>query len=67
MFISVIAKQKVREDRRQLGKGVQERLESPQSWWRKVSKTTNRASRANSANELLCVLNCPHNDINQDG
>lgn len=63
---SGIAKQKVRDDRRQLDKGVQEILELLQILWRKASKT-NRASRANTASELLCVLNCPHNDINQDG
>ena len=33
---------------------------------RKVSKKTDRASRANTASELSCVLSCPHNDINQD-
>lgn len=62
----VTAKQKVREDRRQLDKGMWGILELLPILWRKASKT-NRASRANTANELLCVPNCPHNDINQDG
>lgn len=55
----------VRDDRRQLDKGAWGILELLPNLWRTASKT-NRASRANTASELLCVPYCPHNDINQD-
>lgn len=58
----------MRDDERQLDKEPGETLEeSHYRFCGEMVSKTNGTSWANTANQLLYELNCPHNNINQDG